>query len=91
MSKRTLEGRVALVTGASQGGTGTAIAIRLAAEGARVAIAARTVAGLEETCALIEAIGGECLVVPVDLADPAGGRQELASRVATSSDRWTSW
>jgi NAD(P)-dependent dehydrogenase (short-subunit alcohol dehydrogenase family) len=83
MSQRTCEDQVALVTGASQGGTGTAVAIRLAAEGARVAITARTIAGLEETRGRIEAIGGECLVVPVDLADPAGGRQELADRVAT--------
>ena len=37
------EGQVALVTGASQGGTGTAIAVGLAAEGARVAITARGV------------------------------------------------
>jgi len=32
------DGLVAIVTGASQGGTGTAIALRLAAEGARVAV-----------------------------------------------------
>ncbi len=74
-------GRVALVTGASQGGTGTAIAVRLAAEGARVAITARTVAGLEETRGRIEAIGGECMVVPLDLSDPNGGRRELIARV----------
>ena len=43
------EGRVALVTGASQGGTGTGLAIRLAAEGARVAITARSQSGLEAT------------------------------------------
>ena len=74
------EGRVALVTGASEGGTGTAIAIRLAAAGAKVAITARTVSGLEEARRRIEATGGECLVLPADLADPAGGRRELVSR-----------
>jgi NAD(P)-dependent dehydrogenase (short-subunit alcohol dehydrogenase family) len=79
MSRRTCAGRVALVTGASQGGTGTAIALRLAAEGAKVAITARTLAGLEETRHRIEAIGGECLVVPADLSDPAGGRAELVA------------
>lgn len=42
-------GRVALVTGASQGGTGTALAVRLAAEGARVAITARSSEGLATT------------------------------------------
>ena len=34
MSQRSCEGLIALVTGASKGGTGTAIALRLAAEGA---------------------------------------------------------
>jgi NAD(P)-dependent dehydrogenase (short-subunit alcohol dehydrogenase family) len=81
VSSQTCGGRVALVTGASQGGTGTAIALRLAAEGAKVAITARTVSGLEQTRERIEAIGGECLVLPVDLADPEGGRQELVARV----------
>jgi len=74
------EGQVALVTGASQGGTGTAIAIRLAAEGARVAIAARTVDGLEATRSRIEEIGGTCLVLPADLSDPGGGRRRLVAR-----------
>src|SRR5213082_506347 len=80
MTDRTCEGQVALVTGASQGGTGTAIAVRLAAEGAKVAITARSVEGLEQTRQRIEAIGGECAVLPVDLSDPAGGRAELVAR-----------
>jgi NAD(P)-dependent dehydrogenase (short-subunit alcohol dehydrogenase family) len=80
MSEQTCQGQVALVTGASQGGTGTAIAIRLAAEGAKVAITARTVAGLEETRQRIEAVGGECLVLPADLSAPDGGRSELVPR-----------
>ena len=49
MSERACEGTVALVTGASKGGTGTAIAVRLAAEGAKVMLTARTLEGLEET------------------------------------------
>lgn len=73
-------GRVALVTGASQGGTGTAIAVRLAAEGAKVAITARSVDGLEETRRRIEDGGGECLVLPADLSDPQGARTELVAR-----------
>ncbi|MFN8028103.1 MAG: SDR family oxidoreductase [Acidimicrobiia bacterium] len=76
------EGKVALVTGASQGGTGTAIAVRLAAEGAKVAITARTVVGLEETRDRVESLGAECLVLPCDLADPDGGRKELVARTA---------
>ena len=81
MARDTCSGQVALVTGASKGGTGTAIALRLAAEGAKVAITARTVAGLEATRERIEAIGGECLVLPVDLADPTVGARRSPARV----------
>jgi NAD(P)-dependent dehydrogenase (short-subunit alcohol dehydrogenase family) len=80
MPDRVCAGRVALVTGASQGGTGTGIAIRLAAEGAAVAITARSQEGLEETRRRIAATGGTCLVLPADLSDPAGGRSELVAR-----------
>lgn len=73
-------GRVALVTGASRGGTGTAIAVRLAAEGADVAVTARHVEGLEECRARIEALGRRCVVLPADMADPDGGRAELVAR-----------
>ncbi len=76
----TCDGRVALVTGASKGGPGTAIAVRLAAEGARVVITARDEAGLEVTRARIAAAGGECLVLPADLSDPGGARTELVAR-----------
>jgi NAD(P)-dependent dehydrogenase (short-subunit alcohol dehydrogenase family) len=61
---RALEGRVALVTGASQGGIGTAIAVRCAAEGARVAVSGRSVEGLESCASDISAVGGECVVLP---------------------------
>jgi len=74
-------GRVALVTGASQGGTGTALAIRLAAEGARVAITARSESGLEATRRRIEEVGARPLVLPCDLSDPDGGRDRLAAHV----------
>src|SRR3954467_8321898 len=84
MPEGVCAGLVALVTGASKGGTGTAIARRLAAEGARVAITARSVDGLEETRALIEERGGECFVVPVDLSDPTGGREELVDQVESA-------
>lgn len=77
---RACEAKVALVTGASQGGTGTAIAVRLAAEGADVAITARSVDGLRETAARIEALGRRVLVLPCDLSDPVGGRDTLVAR-----------
>jgi citronellol/citronellal dehydrogenase len=75
------DGRVALVTGASQGGTGTAIALRLAAEGARVAVTARSRPGLEATLERIRAAGGSGMALPADLADPAGGREDLVAQV----------
>ena len=80
MSQRQCEGRVALVTGASKGGTGTAIALRLAAEGARMAITARSVDGLEATRTRIREIGGQCVVLPSDLSDPGGARTTLVEQ-----------
>lgn len=70
-------GMVALVTGASADSTGAAVAVRFAAEGAKVAITARSVDGLRHTLGRIEAAGGEGLVLPADLADSGGGRVTL--------------
>ena len=43
---KQLEGKVALITGAGSGGTGTAMSVRFAAEGAKVALVARNEEGL---------------------------------------------
>jgi NAD(P)-dependent dehydrogenase (short-subunit alcohol dehydrogenase family) len=74
-----LEGRHALVTGASQG-VGRAIAVRLAADGFTVVLAARSREGLEETAAQIDAAGGTSLVVPTDLRS-ASEIEALAQRI----------
>jgi 3-oxoacyl-[acyl-carrier protein] reductase len=63
-----LEGRVALVTGASQG-IGHACALALAREGATVAAAARNRQKLDELVAEIAAAGGKASVFVMDVAD----------------------
>lgn len=61
-----LDGRAAIVTGASRG-LGRAMALALAGAGADVALAARSVAELEETARAIEKLGRRALVVPTDV------------------------
>ena len=66
-----LDGKVALVTGASRG-IGRAIALRLASEGARVAINyAGSTAKAEAVKAEIEQNGGEAILVQADVSDSA--------------------
>ena len=63
----SLEGRTALITGASQG-IGRACAITLAKAGARVALAARNEAKLAEVAGEIKAGGGTAEVFAIDIA-----------------------
>src|SRR6266545_3657839 len=87
---RPLNGRVALVTGASRG-IGAAIAKRFACAGALVAVAARSVdeaaqgtipGTLRGTVADIEAAGGAAVPFHVDLTS-SESRTELINRVVT--------
>src|ERR1700751_4261623 len=64
----TLSGRVALVTGASQG-IGHACARKLAEAGAAVAVAARNQAKLEGLVAQIAAAGGKAAAFPLDVSN----------------------
>lgn len=70
MQTGTLSGKVALVTGASSG-IGEATALALAAEGARVAIAARRVQRLDDLAGRIRERGGEALPIEADVTDEA--------------------
>jgi NAD(P)-dependent dehydrogenase (short-subunit alcohol dehydrogenase family) len=70
-----LEGKVAIVTGASSRGIGRAIAIHFAREGAKVAIVGRRRSGLEETSRQIEATDGEALIVEADVSTPESAFQ----------------
>jgi 3-oxoacyl-[acyl-carrier protein] reductase len=63
----SLQGRIALVTGASQG-IGRACAVELARAGATVVLAARNETKLAEAVAEIEAGGGQAAAIPLDVA-----------------------
>ncbi len=74
LDRFSVEGRVAIVTGAGLG-IGRGIAIGLAEAGADVALAARTEADLEEVAAHIRSLGRGALVVPTDVIDAAACEQ----------------
>jgi NAD(P)-dependent dehydrogenase (short-subunit alcohol dehydrogenase family) len=65
-----LEGKVAIISGASSG-IGRAAAEAFGREGAKVVVTARREEKLRETVGAIEAVGGEALVVAADLEDTA--------------------
>jgi len=65
-----LEGKVALITGAGQG-VGRGIALALAAEGARVAAAGRTLSKVEDTAREVEGRGGQAKGFACDVKDAA--------------------
>jgi len=67
LQKFGLDGRVALVTGASRG-LGQGMAIALGSAGASVALVARTKASLEETAKLIEKEGSKAYVLQADIS-----------------------
>lgn len=75
--------RVAVVTGGA-GGMGREIALRLAREGARVALIDRNAAGARATAAAIAASGGEALALEADVTQKAAVDEAIAAVLA----RW---
>ena len=75
-----LDGKVAVVTGASSG-LGVAIAQGMAAAGADVAIGARRLAMLDETRALVEGLGRRCVAVETDVTSVADCDRLVAAAV----------
>ncbi|MEP0190845.1 MAG: SDR family NAD(P)-dependent oxidoreductase [Erythrobacter sp.] len=80
---KPLEGRTALLTGASQG-IGAATAVALAEAGAHVILVSRKVKALEAVEDQIHASGGTSTIAPIDLTE-ADGIARLASAIA---GRW---
>jgi NAD(P)-dependent dehydrogenase (short-subunit alcohol dehydrogenase family) len=66
----SLAGKAALVTGAS-GGIGRALAVGIAGAGAAVALHGRSESQLAETATAVCDVGGSCVTLAADLADPA--------------------
>jgi NAD(P)-dependent dehydrogenase (short-subunit alcohol dehydrogenase family) len=83
MPEKKLQGRIALITGASKG-LGKAMALSLAEAGARVAVVARDLAKLEAVASEIQQRGGTADVFRADVSDEASVRtleRDVASRL----------
>jgi NAD(P)-dependent dehydrogenase (short-subunit alcohol dehydrogenase family) len=83
LDRYRLDGRTAIVTGASSG-LGVAFARALAEAGADVALAARRSDRLEDTAGLVCATGRRALTITTDVADPA----DCQALVDETMDRW---
>ncbi|MCX8073378.1 MAG: SDR family oxidoreductase [Candidatus Binatia bacterium] len=80
-----LQGRVAVVTGASSG-IGAAVAEALAQEGVQVVVGARRVEGLQRVCDRIREQGGEGVWVQTDLRDEIAVERLIATAVDRFGD-----
>jgi NAD(P)-dependent dehydrogenase (short-subunit alcohol dehydrogenase family) len=80
---KSLDGQIALVTGASRG-IGAASAEWLAGQGAHVVAVARTTGALEELDDRIQAAGGQATLAPMDVTDEGA----MAHLCRSLHDRW---
>ncbi|PSR70237.1 short-chain dehydrogenase [Nocardia sp. MDA0666] len=80
MDRFRLDGRVAVVTGASSG-LGVAFAAALAQAGADIVLAARRLDKMEQTAELVRAAGRQALCVPTDVADPEQAQRLIDAAV----------
>ena len=78
-----LKDRVAIITGGGTG-IGKAISFAFAKEGARVALAARTLPRLEETAKAIKAKGGRAIAIQTDISD----HEQIKRMVAQTIDEF---
>ena len=81
----TLEGKVAVVTGASRG-IGAAVARAYSEAGAAVGLAARDTAALDRLAAELRDAGGRALAIPTDVADP-DAVERMVDRVVSEFGR----
>jgi NAD(P)-dependent dehydrogenase (short-subunit alcohol dehydrogenase family) len=79
-TNQTLEGRIALVTGSGRG-IGRAVAVGLAAVGAKVAVLARSADQVQQTAALA---GRGVLAIPADVTDTG----QVAAGLDAIRGRW---
>ena len=77
---RLLEGKVCLITGAGTG-IGAGSALVFAREGARLALAGRTLATLEATRKQVEALGGEAISITADISKSADAARMVKETV----------
>ena len=77
----SLDGKVAIVTGAGSG-VGRATALRLGGRGAKVIALGRTAAKVEETATLARDAGGDCVALAIDVALTGAGDRAVAEALA---------
>lgn len=69
MTRKKLQGQVAIITGASRG-LGAGIAEQFVRAGATVVLAARSAEALQQQAAYLRDLGGQVLAIPTDVSDP---------------------